>query len=138
MIEATRFVAAARDYVGVPFVHQGRGRGGLDCAGLVIAAARDCGLPVPPALRYAPLPPLALIEALLARHAAPIAAWRLGAVAQLVIGRRGQHLGVCAAAPDGTPTLIDAQARIARVAERPFDPRRHHRVLRFWQLHEVA
>lgn len=36
-------VNAARGYIGVPFVHQGRSRAGLDCAGLVLAAFRDCG-----------------------------------------------------------------------------------------------
>lgn len=41
-----RLVAAARSCVGTPFLHQGRVRGiGLDCAGLVLYAAADAGLP---------------------------------------------------------------------------------------------
>lgn len=35
---------AARSYEGVRFHHQGRSRGGLDCAGLIVCAARDCGV----------------------------------------------------------------------------------------------
>lgn len=36
-------VEAARTYVGVPWRHQGRSRLGLDCAGLLVLAFRDCG-----------------------------------------------------------------------------------------------
>lgn len=37
-------VEAARSYAGVPWRHQGRSRLGLDCAGLIVLAARDCGI----------------------------------------------------------------------------------------------
>ena len=37
-------VAAARAYLGVPYMHQGRTRHGLDCIGLVIRVAHDLGL----------------------------------------------------------------------------------------------
>lgn len=38
----------ARSYLGTPFVHQGRKPGvGLDCAGLIIAVARELGLVAP-------------------------------------------------------------------------------------------
>lgn len=41
---AAELVAAARTWLGVPFVHQGRSRLGVDCAGLVVALMRDNGL----------------------------------------------------------------------------------------------
>ena len=37
-------VEAARRYVGVRFVHQGRTERGLDCVGLIWIAYRDCGV----------------------------------------------------------------------------------------------
>lgn len=37
-------VDACRAYLGVPFRHQGRNRLGLDCGGLLVVAARDCGI----------------------------------------------------------------------------------------------
>lgn len=37
-------VQAARRYLGVRFVHQGRSEHGLDCVGLVWIAYRDCGV----------------------------------------------------------------------------------------------
>ena len=47
-----RLVAAARRYTGVPFRHRGRSNRGLDCAGLVWIAYRDCGLELPDNARY--------------------------------------------------------------------------------------
>ena len=41
MIEA--IVDEARSWVGVPFLHQGRSRAGVDCAGLVIAVGEATG-----------------------------------------------------------------------------------------------
>ena len=41
-----QFVEAARRYIGVPWVHQGRSTHGVDCIGLVVLAARDCGMDV--------------------------------------------------------------------------------------------
>jgi cell wall-associated NlpC family hydrolase len=44
---ASAIITAARECVGTPFRHQGRIPGaGLDCAGLVIHAAKSAGLPV--------------------------------------------------------------------------------------------
>jgi cell wall-associated NlpC family hydrolase len=36
-------VQAARNYLGVPFAHQGRAAFGMDCAGLLVLAEFDCG-----------------------------------------------------------------------------------------------
>lgn len=42
------FLAAARSFIGTPYHHMGRAPGvGLDCAGVVICAARACGAVAP-------------------------------------------------------------------------------------------
>lgn len=44
-VERAQIVAAARAYIGTPFVHQGRLCGvGIDCAGLVLGVAADLGM----------------------------------------------------------------------------------------------
>jgi hypothetical protein len=43
---------AARSYLGVPFLHQGRNRSGLDCVGLRWIAGRDVGEDLPDYREY--------------------------------------------------------------------------------------
>lgn len=47
MISPQALIAEARTWVGVPFLHQGRSRSGVDCAGFIVAMMRSAGeLPV--------------------------------------------------------------------------------------------
>ena len=39
-----QIVAAAREYMGVPFVHMGRDKNGIDCIGLVVRVIFDLGV----------------------------------------------------------------------------------------------
>jgi len=41
-IKRADLIAAARKFRGAPFVHQGRGRAGVDCLGLLLVAGRAC------------------------------------------------------------------------------------------------
>lgn len=52
----SRLVDAARTFEGVRFLHRGRDRQGLDCAGLVWASYAACGLILPDYLLYGPEP----------------------------------------------------------------------------------
>jgi hypothetical protein len=137
MTTAADFILAARAYVGAPFRHQGRDGTGLDCAGLLIAAARDCGLPHPPALHYERLPSLELLRNLLPAFCVQVAEWEPAAIAQCVIGRRPQHLAVCALHGAHGRTLIHAMAGIERVAEHRLDDRWQRRIVRFWRLRGI-
>lgn len=44
MIEPNVIIEHARAWLGVPFLHQGRSRSGVDCVGLVIQVGKECGL----------------------------------------------------------------------------------------------
>lgn len=46
-MSAEAFVAAARGFLGVPWVHQGRLEKGMDCVGLIVLSARAAGLEAP-------------------------------------------------------------------------------------------
>src|SRR5688572_12541928 len=43
MISADMVVDEARSWVGVPFLHQGRSRSGVDCVGLILQVLQDLG-----------------------------------------------------------------------------------------------
>lgn len=44
MSKRDEIVRAARSWIGVPYRHLGRDRGGVDCVGLIIKVAHECGL----------------------------------------------------------------------------------------------
>ncbi|TGP28196.1 peptidoglycan endopeptidase [Mesorhizobium sp. M2D.F.Ca.ET.232.01.1.1] len=46
-MRAEAFVAAARGFIGVPWVHQGRSERGVDCVGLIVLSARAIGIDAP-------------------------------------------------------------------------------------------
>jgi cell wall-associated NlpC family hydrolase len=56
-------IAAARAYLGVPWVHQGVSAAGVDCLGLVVATARDLGVPTPPLPPYGREPDILALRA---------------------------------------------------------------------------
>lgn len=94
------FVAAARAYIGTRWRHLGRDAHGMDCVGLVLAAARDVGLSLPepgyyPRGRSAD-ELIRGIEAVAAHAKSPPAP---GDVLLFRAGRLGAHLGILAEHP---------------------------------------
>ena len=97
-----RVIAAARAYIGRPWHHQARGAGSnavaLDCAGLLVAAARDCGLEAIDLEAYARVPTRTSLNQALARNArrVPWAERRQGDI--VLMGRPSpSHLGLITA-----------------------------------------
>lgn len=43
-IARERVIEVARSYLGVKYLHQGRNRAGIDCAGLIVCMAHDLGI----------------------------------------------------------------------------------------------
>lgn len=138
MIGADSIIAAARAYLRVPYVHRGRSRRGLDCAGLVLAVARDLGLPYPQQkLCYRPWPDLALLDALLPQFCDPAPAAAPGCILRLTVAGRPQHLGI-AATLRGEPSVIHVNAAIGRVVEHAVDRRTERRIVAAWQFQGAA
>jgi hypothetical protein len=56
VLKRRAIVAAARNWVGAPYLHQGRGRKGIDCVGLLIEVCKDMGHPVDAPHAYSSMP----------------------------------------------------------------------------------
>ena len=113
---------AARRWLGVTWRHLGRSREGIDCIGLVLLAARDCGIAADDPAPYAREPSSHLLRAGLAAalDEVPIAAARAGDVLVFNLGLYAGHLGVRAVHPDyRVPSVIHAYAPRRRVVEEP-------------------
>ena len=113
MIPAGAVVAAARGWIGVPYLHQGRSRSGIDCIGLVLQVAREAG--IGPAdldfRRYGRMPQREMIEAELPRWCAPGEA-QAGALVVVRWTTAAAHLAICTG-----PSLIHACASRKQVVE---------------------
>jgi cell wall-associated NlpC family hydrolase len=104
---------AARAYLGVPWRHLGRSREGLDCIGLVLLAARDCGIDADDPAPYAREPSSQLLRQELARYLDPasIADPRPGDVLVFNLGLYAGHVGIAGKHPDyGCLSVIHAYA----------------------------
>lgn len=89
-------VEHARTYLGVPYVHQGRTRHGLDCIGLVVRVAHDLGLSAYEISHYARVPSGRLMIRLLKENcqAIPPSTAQPGDLLHIAYGKQPQHLAI--------------------------------------------
>lgn len=114
-----RLDEAARAWLGVPFVHQGRTREGLDCIGLLVKAAEGCGLPISDRTDYPRNPSankldLCLKEQL--RGPLPKSDMRAGDVVSIEFRGAPRHVAIIGE-HDGRLTLIHTSFGVGRVVE---------------------
>jgi cell wall-associated NlpC family hydrolase len=135
MVTVDNWLAALRSYIGVKYLHQGRTRSGIDCAGLLAAAGNDLSINTTAILvsGYAHTPDPMLLKAQLHKHLTPVPYNRLQHFArQVEVGdiiafwaeRKGcpRHLAVYTGCKDGQLIFIHAYAkRPRRVIEAAFD-----------------
>ena len=56
VLSRAAIIAEARKWVGTPYRHQGRGKAGIDCVGLLIEVAKGVGHPVRAPSAYSSMP----------------------------------------------------------------------------------
>lgn len=138
-MRASEFCTAALSFSGTRWQHQGRKPGtALDCIGLLVCAARMCGLdlePQPP--RYGPNRTGTEIRDALARVArqvegAPMAGDLLALDPDA--GGEPHHLGI-ALGPD---SLIHTSILTRKVTVQPIDDDRRRRIHSVWRLNAMG
>ncbi len=123
MVEGLRIVDAARAWLGVRWRHQGRNsHSGVDCIGLCICVARECGYRVPDATGYARRQDGGQLIAVLSSHLSvvPTDQGRQGDVALFRDEGFPVHVGIMAL-KRGLRTVIHAHARRRQVLEEPLE-----------------
>lgn len=136
MSNADAFVAAARSYLGVPFRHQGRDRHGLDCLGLLVCVARDCGLRKDGALLsdwdetdYGHTPDAWRLWNGLHQLLQPVEFRQPGDVVLMRIDGAAQHLGLVGDYSGNDVSLIHAYAPSRKVVEHRLDADWQNRIV---------
>lgn len=113
---------AARAYLGVPWRHLGRSREGLDCIGLVLIAARDCGIAADDPAPYEREPSSQRLRQELAHYLDQglVADPRPGDVLLFNLGVYAGHIGIAGVHPEyRVLSVIHAYAPRRRVVEEP-------------------
>ena len=108
-----RVIAEARSWVGVPFRHQGRDYGGIDCVGLPIVVGQSLGLfdQRLDIANYGRLPTGELVERL-REHCRPIPMAVPGALVVIAWTKIAAHVAIFTG-----ETLIHAYESVGRVVE---------------------
>jgi cell wall-associated NlpC family hydrolase len=107
-------VRVARSWVGVPFLHQGRNRNGIDCVGLIIAVGQELGV-LPPNFErrdYGRVPSRKELEQKLGLYCERAEAPAPGTVIGIRWNRELAHTAFCTG-----PTLIHAWEKRGLVVE---------------------
>ena len=133
-----RMVAAAREYLGVPWRHAGRNRLGVDCVGLLVLAAQAAGIAVEDRTAYSRIvDPAALSRAIgaVCRKLEPGTPYAPADVLVIRYGASAQHV-VLVSATSPELRIIHAFQTVGRVAEHRLDASWERRVAGHWRVKE--
>ena len=130
-------VEAARETLGTPFRHQGRLLGeGLDCAGMVVYAARRAGYDVFDIEGYGPNPANGQLEDALdmqtCLYQVPVPMRESGDLLLLRFLGEPQHLAICAGS-----TMIHAYLPSGKCCEHDIDTKWAIRIVRVYRFTEL-
>lgn len=122
-VAARAVVTEARTWVGVPWVHQGRSRCGVDCAGLVVEVARVTHGNAFDVQNYAAQAHDETMRALCDAHMDPLPVGDLAPGDVVVIRFANQrHMGIVGDYPaPGALSLIHANSKVGAVVEHRLD-----------------
>lgn len=122
MSKREEFLREVNNLIDVLVVHKGRTGFGVDCAGLIIVAARRCGLDLVDDMRYGLIPEESMLYAAMLRNAyeIPAALRRPGDIVQLRVGRQSRHLAVII---DTEENIVHASPKFGVVRVSVLSPR---------------
>ena len=120
------FGAAALNYVGVPFKHRGRTAAGMDCVGLIIRAAMDCGYEGYEEFPYGREPRNSILEGVLEKHFGSRMARQPMendvVLMKLKYSSEPSHVGIIIMHPEGGLGMVHAYGEIGRVVLQRLTP----------------
>jgi hypothetical protein len=137
-VKATRLdvLLKAREYIGTPYVHQGRAKGaGVDCCGLIICVARDLELSTFDIDGYSRTPPIKTFLKHFQETCTETKAPMPGDIAIFRI-RHQIHCGIIGNRAYQA-TLIHAYQTVAKVTEHGLDPTWSNLALTYFKFPQI-
>lgn len=126
----------ARSMIGIPFVHQGRTRQGLDCIGLIVLTASELGYGFEDYTKYEPWPDGETIPRIFGSHAGTVEEGKMqpGDVLTFWTRKRGWINHAAILSEYG---IIHTMSTVGRVVENGWDPRWRKRIDRVYTYPKV-
>lgn len=132
---------AARRYLGTPFLHQGRDpTRGIDCIGLLVAAAKDCGLHGLAAhdfTGYARNPAAQVLESRLSAALSSADDLQPGYIVSVDFFGKTRHVGIIGE-HCGRLTIIHTYNRPSKVIEHGIDEKWLRRIKGIYRVEAAA
>lgn len=115
-----QIMAAAREYLGVPFLKGGRSKQGIDCVGLLVLVGRDIGLDIQDTTDYTFNPEVTKFADVVYSQSVrvPLNPILIGSIAILKQSLYPMHTGIIGQNADGL-TIINANLKKRMVVEQP-------------------
>lgn len=133
MVTREQIVEAARAYLGVRWRHQGRTAQGMDCLGLIVAVARDLGLPHVDQTDYSRQPDGVRLRQELEAQMDRVETFQPGDVLMMRFDLNPQHVALVT-----DRGIIHSYAQARRVVEHGMDDLWRKRVISAYRFREVA
>ena len=127
-------VAAARGYLGVPWVHQGRSMRGVDCAGLAVMVARALSLTDFDVIGYGRRPNGDALRQAIEDAGCVESEPQVGALLLMRFRREPQHVAIAADHPAGGLSIVHALSTSRAVVEHRMDDAWRRRIVSAWEL----
>lgn len=140
-LSRAQIVAEARSFIGTPWQHQGRAPGiGLDCIGMLVAAAKSLGQSTYDRTDYEPTGDMSHLPALLDEHAIRIQINEIQPADIVVLNLQGQpHLAIIGNYPiAGQVTMIHSLVARGKVVEHRLDSVWRSKIVGAWRWPDVA
>lgn len=121
MVKRAEFVAEARTWIGTPFLHQGRTRHGIDCAGVAIKCAHRLGISTFDIDGYSRVPSNGMMRRLLREHTEeiPLANIDIADLLHMAFATEPQHIVIVSSIDP--VMIIHADSVVGRVVEHRLD-----------------
>lgn len=135
-MKASEIITTAREFVGVPFRHQGRSKSGIDCVGLPVVVASLHGLKPRDVSGYPRRPGGGLLEQTFDAHVesgelvrVPISQRQAGDFLMMSFSGQPQHLAIFTG-----ENIIHAYEAVGKVCEHRLDEKWAGRIVRVYRL----
>ncbi len=136
-------VHRAEHLVGTPFVHQGRGKSGLDCIGLIVDIAEYLGHKIEDTTRYGPEGNSALLLEKCRQYGIPVDInnYQSGDVVLISWLRdpdKPHHAGVVLQTNDGVFCLIHGDKKAGKIVKHALTIEYHKRITHAFRFREAG